>query len=203
MMNSTTRTILALLVLPIALLAQVEYPQSPAAADSIRKSQQSLLHRNVPEIFQLNRLELRSFPDSSWHILRADTLLPRDEIFMMMDAGEALDRFDHHFNNAVVLEQHLRETRLISSIGGVGGSFYLLMNYDSDWISIVPGFLVVGFSVWKWYESRRIETAYKREMYFMNNVMSLHRIEKWVEDYNFNLYQSLSREPIHYRDQDD
>lgn len=200
-MKTRLLTLLLFLFAAENVLAQMELPQSPAVADSIRKSQQSLLHRNVPEIFKLNRLELRSFPDSSWQILRSDTLLPREELFLLMDAAEALDQFEYHFNNAVILEQQLRESRLISSIGGVGGSFYLILKYDSDWIQIVPGFLVVGFSIWKWYESRRIETAYDREIYFMNNVMPLYRLEQWVEDYNFKLYQSLSREPIHFREQ--
>ncbi len=198
-MNTLTHHLLLLCLLAVSLPAQMEYPQPPEVADSIRTSQQSLLHRKVPEIFQEQRLSIMLYPDSSWDVFRADTLIPPLEVLRMMDAAEALDSYEIHSTNADALQSQLRETRLISTAGTLGGSFYLLINYEAEWVRIIPGFLVIGFSIWKWNESRQLEKEYKREIYRLNNVMPPYRIVAWVEKYNFRLYQTLSQEPIHYR----
>lgn len=186
-----------LLPLP-GLLAQLEYEQSAVVADSIRSAQESMLNRKVPEIFQDQRLLFKAYPDSSWQVFRGDTLLPAAEVLRMMGESQTLDEYDFLEKVTDDLFQQVRETRLISTASAIGGSFYISLYYR-DWVRVIPGFLALGFSGWKYFESRAIEKELKRQLYHLNNLMPPHRVETWVEVYNFRLYQKLSKEPIHFR----
>jgi len=157
-----------------------------------------MLTRKVPDMFQQYRLLMQVNPDSTWQVYEGDSLLSTMEVFSRMEDPEAGDRYNTHLKSVQRLETRARQVSVLSIAGTTGGLFYLLLTAERDLIETIPGYLILGFSLYKWREGRILNKALQRELYFLANVMPPHRVQAWVDDYNLLLYQHLSEQKVQF-----
>ena len=177
-------------------------PGSPARSqEQPADSLADMLERRVPQVFQSQLLLLQSFSDSSWQVLRGDSLLSTSEVFDLMGASEELALYRSHQENVDRLNREVWEAKLISVGGTIGGGFYAFLRYEDGWIQTIPGVIITAFAIWKWFDGQVVNQDLQREIYFLNNIMPPSKVQRWVDQYNLELYQLLSNETIHFRPQ--
>ncbi len=156
----------------------------------------NMLERDVPQVFWEQRLLLQVGEDSSWVVIRGDSVLDQQEVFQLMGAQRAYEELTERRASIERLHLNVWQHKLLSVGGIVGGGFYLLLTAQEAPVYQLPAALILGFSFWKWWEGQRLLVKLQREEYLADRILSPARIEKWVAEQNLELYQRLSRETI-------
>jgi len=159
-----------------------------------------LLKLNVPETFQRNSLKLEIFSDSSWQMYRGSEALEFTEALEILGFSDMIRQYKAHLEKEAGYVKEFRSRRVFALITALGGSSYLAIIWNKGWIYQIPGYVAISVAGVRLWESRQLEIKALREQYYIRALTNPSDIQQRVDDYNFNLYQTLSRAGIQFSD---
>lgn len=159
-----------------------------------------LLKLNVPDAFQRSSLKLEVFSDSSWQLYRGDEALSFSQSLHLLGQESVIAEYESHLDKEAGFMKDFRSRRVFSMVSSIGGVAYLSFVWSKGWVYQIPGYAAIIIGGVRYFESRQFEIQALREQYYLQTLISPSLVQTLVDDYNFQLYQYLSKAGIHFSD---
>ncbi|MCF6238782.1 MAG: hypothetical protein L3J79_08240 [Candidatus Marinimicrobia bacterium] len=188
------KVLVVLLLSGPVLHAQVDSTETFPEFDS------QLLRLKVPDAFQKSSLKLEIFSDSSWQLYRGSYAFSFTAALEFLGQDEKLVQYEAHLEKHAELPKGYRSRRVFSMVTGLGGVSYLIFSWSQSWVYHIPGYVAILVAGQRLWESRKIEIQAQRETYYLSTLISPSQVKSQVDEYNFRLYQYLSKAGIQFSD---
>jgi len=170
------------------------------STDAFPEFNSKLLRLKVPEAFQRSSLKLEVFSDSTWQLFRGEQVLGFSEAMRILGKSEIIQEYEYHRKQEAEYFKGYRSRRVFSIVTVVGGASYLVFIWNKGWVYQIPGYSALVVAAVRYWDSRKLENMALREQYYWQSLVSPSLVQQLVDDYNFRLYQYLTRAGIQFSD---